>query len=121
MVLPADGAEYCRDLWVPCTECDGLGEVANVKCQLCNGCGGVAAEATERLGDLDDELHVLSRLLWYLVIAGFAVVGSVVWVVTRFQITVLLCVFTGLAVLVAALLVVEFGGSGRGGASEPQT
>ena len=105
LVSTADGAEYCRDLWVPCTECDGTGETRKVKCKVCEGCGGITAETAAGLRDLDDEFQAVGRFLRYLAIAGFAVVGGIVWILMRFQMTVLWCVLGTLLALVAALLV----------------
>ena len=75
-----------------------------MKCQVCEGCGGITAETVDGLNDLDDEFQAVGRLLRYLAIVGFAVVGDVVWILMRFQMTILLCVLNGFLLLAAALL-----------------
>jgi hypothetical protein len=45
--LATDALDYSRELFVPCTDCNGLGEPGNANCDLCHGSGQITAETAE--------------------------------------------------------------------------
>lgn len=66
---PADALDYSRELFVPCTDCNGSGEPGNANCDQCHGSGQITAETAESSRDCADfiqrieERFGFSRLL----------------------------------------------------------
>jgi hypothetical protein len=49
--------DYCRDLFVPCVECNGLSSETSRGCAACGGSGEISAEAAESSSQCSQQLE----------------------------------------------------------------
>src|ERR1035438_230662 len=73
-VSVADAQDYSRGLFVPCTDCNGLGELNNANCDQCHGSGQITVETAESSRDCDDFIRRAEACFGFTILSAVAAV-----------------------------------------------